>query len=626
MDRIRRVALAVAILAAVPSARAKEDKWVEARSAHFIVVSNAGASQARDTAIQFEQIRELFQQSFVFVKDHPSPVITILAAKDENTLRSLLPEYWGKKGNVHPAGIFLDSAYQLSVAVQLSGAGDNPYEAIYHEYYHSLTIPFFPGLPTWVSEGTADFYGNSKIEGMDATLGMPDYGLIELLHQQPLIPLATLFRVDHASPYYNENSKASIFYAESWALIHYLMIGDNGAHRQQLITYLDRLSQGDTQDEASAKAFGDLGKLQKALQGYAGNTSYFQMKTAAPAKITGGDVKIRALSDAEEEAYRGGFLSLHRQFSAAEPLLQNATILDPELALAQQNLAVFYYLQEKSAEARAALDAAIKLDPKNALTRFLRAYLDSKRSLSDAVDSAAEADLRTAIAANPNFAPAYGLLATRMGAGGQDLPEALELARKGALLEPGNTSYQLTYAEVLARMRKYDDAAKIAANIAVKAPDPQSKTNARQFLEYLQQIKNAEARNGQFRSGGPSTDVAVSKSSNSPEPDSADDDDEEAPEKPGVNDGKLRVDGTVADVQCKTQDMVITVVTADGPVKLHALDNTKVDYVSDVPLKSEEFWPCTSLKGHVVKAKYLPEPTKGTPPYQGELASVEIRK
>ena len=430
------------------------------------MVSNAGASQARNTAIQFEQIRELFQQSFVFVKDRPSPVITILAAKDENTSRSLLPEYWEKKGNVHPAGIFLDSAYQFAVAVQLSGEGDNPYEAIYHEYYHSLTMPFFPGLPTWISEGMADFYGNSKIAGKDATLGMPDFGLIELLHEQPLIPLATLFRVDHASPYYNEGSKASIFYAESWALIHYLMIGENGIHRPQLIAYLDALSRGDTADAAAAKAFGDLGKLQKALQSYASNNSYYQMQTIAPFRIPETDVQIRALSDAEEEAYRGGFLSLHRQFSAAEPLLQNAANSDPKLALARQNLALFYYLQEKPAEATAALDAAIELDPKNALTRFLRAYLDSRQSLSEAGDSRAEDDLRAAIAANPNFAPAYGLLATRMAATGQDLPGALDLAKKGALLEPGNTSYQLTYASVLARMRNYDAAGTSAANVA----------------------------------------------------------------------------------------------------------------------------------------------------------------
>jgi len=51
---------AALILATISPARAKDEKWVEAQSANFIVVSNASANQARNTAIQFEQIRELF--------------------------------------------------------------------------------------------------------------------------------------------------------------------------------------------------------------------------------------------------------------------------------------------------------------------------------------------------------------------------------------------------------------------------------------------------------------------------------------------------------------------------------------------------------------------------------------
>jgi len=288
---------AALILAAISPARAKDEKWVEARSANFIVVSNASANQARNTAIQFEQIRELFQQSFAFSKDRPTPVITILAAKDENTMKELLPEFWAEKGHMHPAGIFLNSLHQQSLAVQLSGMGDNPYESIYHEYYHSLTVPYFPGLPLWITEGLAVFYSNSKINEKMASVGMPDFGQVELLHQQSLIPLAALFQVDHNSPYYNESNKASIFYAESWAITHYLMVGDNGAHRQELSAYLGALGQGASQEAAAAKAFGDLGKLQKTLQSYVSSPSFYEFRIPAPPKTPEGAVQIRSLSE-----------------------------------------------------------------------------------------------------------------------------------------------------------------------------------------------------------------------------------------------------------------------------------------------------------------------------------------
>ena len=616
MKRLLRSMLVVLLFVPIPPARAKDDKWVEARSANFIVVSNASASQARNTAIQFEQIRELFQRSFAFAKGRPTPVITILAAKDENTLKELLPEYWAEKGHAHPAGIFIGYSYQPSVAVQLSGMGDNPYEAIYHEYYHSLTIPYFPRLPLWVSEGLADLYGNSKISDKTASFGMPDFNLVALLHQQSLIPLTTLFQVDHTSPYYNESNKVSIFYAESWALAHYLMLGDNGAHRQDLSNYFGALGQGLSPEEAASKAFGDLGKLQKTLQTYVNSASFYEFRSPAPDKIPENSVQIRPLSDAEADAYRGGFLALHKQYKDADALLQEAARLDPKLALAQQNLGLSYYIQEKSSDAMTALSAAIELDPKVTLTRFLRADLVSRGSVSGQSDAQVESDLRAAIAANPNFAPAYGLLASHLATRGEQLADALEFAKKGASLEPGNSYFQFVLARVLARMGNYDQAQAVALTARASALDPNNKTNADQLMEYIRRAREADAINKQMQSRTQETTTTMDTTTNAEEPDE---------EEPQPNDGRQRVDGTVTSISCNVQAMVITVTSQDGNIKLFSPDYRKIDFTSDIPLKSEEFWPCTSLKDRAVRVRYLPNTPTKAKPYQGEIGSLEIR-
>src|SRR6202789_2382253 len=81
-----------AILWAASLPGAKHELWFEARSPNFIVVSNAGEKQARKTAIRFEQIRAVFRRSLAVAGQHPSPLITIMAAKDEGTMKSLLPQ------------------------------------------------------------------------------------------------------------------------------------------------------------------------------------------------------------------------------------------------------------------------------------------------------------------------------------------------------------------------------------------------------------------------------------------------------------------------------------------------------------------------------------------------------
>ncbi len=136
LSQFRRVvAAAVVVLLASSLSEAKQEVWVEVRSPNFIVVSNAGEKQARKAALQFEQIRAVFRQSLEVANKYPGPSVTVLAAKDEGTMRELLPEYW-VKGHTHPAGLFAIRLNQYYAAVELDAQG-SPYETFYHEYYHS---------------------------------------------------------------------------------------------------------------------------------------------------------------------------------------------------------------------------------------------------------------------------------------------------------------------------------------------------------------------------------------------------------------------------------------------------------------------------------------------------------
>jgi hypothetical protein len=218
-------------------------------------------------------------------------------------------------------------------------------------------------------------------------------------------------------------------------------------------------------------------------------------------------------------------------------------------------------------------------------------------------------------------------LASRLAGRGASLPEAFNLAKKGAELEPGNPSYQFGLAQVLARAHKYDQAQLVANRLAANALDPHSKENAAQLLDYVQRLKEAEATYGSRALNSALTNNVRADSKAESSNGSADSNDEETEEpENSANDGKTRIDGMITDVQCKAQDMTITLSTPSGTVKLRAPDNSKVDYISDLPLQTEVFWPCTALNGHTVHVKYLPAAATSKQAYAGELTDVEIRK
>lgn len=589
------LALCITVFFAFPVSGARHENWVEVRSANFVVVSNAGEKQARKTAVRFEQIREVFRRSIAVASAHPSPAITILAVKDEDSMRALLPEYWAK-GHAHPAGIFVENLNQYFALVQLDAPGSNPYNTIYHEYYHSLTLPYFPNLPLWVAEGLAEFWGNTEVSDSETKMGEADPDLIAELAQSNLIPLDALFKVDQSSPYYNEDHKTSIFYAESWALIHYLMIGDKAAHRPLLQAYLEALSHGASQEGAAAKVFGDLKKLQNALGAYIRNQSFYYLKSPPPAEIPAGELRVRELSDAEADAYRGGFCAVAGKTQTAKPLLEDAVKLDPKLALGYQYLGFAEYQDGQKSEALADFTRAIELDPKNALTRYLRAYLASTQAGAIGNDQQLEEDLRAAIAASPNFAPPYGVLGVYLAVQGEKLPEALAFASKAVVLEPGNSTYRLDLAQVYARMNRYADARNAASQAQESARNPQQKEEVQRFLAFLQA---AQGNAGNNLAGSDETDDGDGDNLRTP---GAKEAQETAPSDAHDTGNRREATGLVTDVSCMN-GLKIKIETAEGPLMLALTPGMQLRFrLASKP--SGPFNPCTGLKGKRVSVEY----------------------
>lgn len=579
---VRRSLPALAAFLAFSCVGAKHDNWVEVRSPNFVVVSNAGEKQARKTALQFEEIRQVYRQSLKVAAGHPSPVITVIAAKDDNTMKQLLPEDY-VKGHAHHGGYFVDRMNIYFAVVELGQEGGGTYETLYHEYYHSVTIPYFPNLPLWLAEGLAEFYGHTQIDEKFAGMGEPDANLLAELRSQPLIRLPVLFSANQSSPYYNEDQKTSIFYAESWALTHYLMVGDREAHRSALIAYLKAIDEGKSQEQAAAEAFGDLNKLQAALMNYLRLAAFYYIKVPVVTAVHDTELKVRPISEAEGEAYEAGFLAIRGRTKDAEKMLQQALSADAKIPIAYEYLAISQFLDGDHDAAIKSASAAIGLDPNNAVTRFLRAQLVSMEGAMMAGSPQLEDDLRNAIALNPNFSPPYAMLAAYLSMHSNNLPEALSFAQKAISFEPANANYQLALAQVLARMNKFDDAHMAALRAQDWARQPQVRANATAFLTYLQRAKDYQAttvQNAADEAAETSTDRVIDTAQ-----------------------------GTVSNDRCDGK-LMLDLQTEDGVLHLRGTPNNAFGIAVDggvIP----RFSPCTSLNGMQVEIRYAPDGDKG---------------
>ena len=98
-------ALLACFVLAVPASSAESQPWLEVRSPHFVVVSNADERDARRVALEFEQIRTIYQSALPTASADPRRPVVIVVVKDEDGLRALLPQYWEQRGP-RPVGVF----------------------------------------------------------------------------------------------------------------------------------------------------------------------------------------------------------------------------------------------------------------------------------------------------------------------------------------------------------------------------------------------------------------------------------------------------------------------------------------------------------------------------------------
>jgi hypothetical protein len=225
------------------------------------LIGNAGEKEMRQVATRLEQFRDVFTRLFSGAKfDTPVPT-TVIVFKSMGAYKPFNP------GN--NAGYF-QPGEDVNYITLTTDATQNPFSVIYHEYVHLLVENTTGNMPAWFNEGLAEYYSTFSIEeDRKVHLGELIPYHLETLREGKLYPLRSLFAVDHYSPEYNEGSKRGIFYAESWALVHYLILGNGGQRLPQLGKFIELLNANVAVDEAARQAFQtDLDTLQKEFKKY----------------------------------------------------------------------------------------------------------------------------------------------------------------------------------------------------------------------------------------------------------------------------------------------------------------------------------------------------------------------
>jgi tetratricopeptide (TPR) repeat protein len=550
--------------------------WVEVRSVHFVVASNASESEARGVAEKFEQIRSLFHSTFPELQVDPAQPIVILAARDETTMKMLAPDEWGGEGHIRPAGVFHSDGDKDYVLLRLDAQGTTAFHTIYHEYTHALLHLNFTRIPLWLNEGLAEFFGNSTLGQREARTGTVDEAHLYILRKNDWLPIETLLDVNERSPYYNEKNPASVFYSESWAMVHYLLLDPEARHKQLLKQFLLDWNLSGEQVAAGRQAFGDLRRFEETIKKYVRQADWHVGVVLPGQAGSGGDFSLRTLPPAEVLALRGDFFA-HRKISdPARPLLVEAVALGPEIAATHAALGFYEFRAGDFAAADEQMSKAIELGS----TDFMAFYCHGVLLLKDFSETPettakARAVLEIAEHLNPRYAPTFEALTQAYSRTAETQGKALQAAETAVKLEPGSRTYRTNLAYVLLNNGRTMEARAVADKLAATSSSPEDTRTARSILSAIEEEEEWERES--------SAEEALERSGGNRPRGTVVTDPDATMQHPAISRRRLgppewmAVEGSVGSTDCaRSPELRMTLNLDRGPMDFHAADFGRV--------------------------------------------------
>ena len=539
MPRTRSIPLGLALLAltfSLPALAAEPSPWLEIHSTHFTVITDAGDKKGREVALRFEQMRAVFATLLSKERLNQPIPLTILAFKNDQSYYQAAPLHDGRPINV--PGFFLPGEDQDFIVLNLSE--EESWRAVAHDFAHMLLNDNYPPAQGWFDEGLAEYFSSIRVDNRQVEIGGdPELrpavaqdllgnqhetnpkSLTELLNAQAWLSIPDLFTMKHDASSNAEGTRHTLYYAESWIVMHYLL------HQQKLAEtgmYFDLvLNQRMPVEEAIQKAYGmTSAQLEQAVKDYfhsqaalftaldSGRPSPAQPASTAnldqayrfPTPVGPDDSAItqKPLPEADERALYAevqiriperrevGLKALQTLATTPTPadIKSDAKAQRAEKrnedeaqlpsnalgnALAHRILAWDHMQRGEFPEAITELGDAAALNQGDMWIRYYLCALKYRMAQANHTDIQGlpnmMLDLRSVLDWYPELAAAYDLLGLARNEGGST-PAAMQAERAAMMLSPRNEMYVYHLAQIYIAGKKWDAADALLDRLQIK--------------------------------------------------------------------------------------------------------------------------------------------------------------
>lgn len=592
-----QLAILVMIGILIPRSSAMERTWLEVRSPHFTVLFDGTEGSARRIATHLEQFHLAFQQLLPGTPLEGGQPITVVATWDKDTFRKLcLPDE--AKADADPG-----SAHSLAgrdrnyVLLWLNTArradvhdwGDVNDYFLFEEYAGLIRQTRTNWLPFWLRVGLARFSGAATVTDTQVQLGrfLPAYR--QAVTPSLRLPLTTVLSFNVADINDIKSKERYDLFGESWGLVYYFLLAEDGRHKPELARYVQLLQEGRTRERAAEEAFGNIKILEKNVaQYFGGRRAYpFQIYNISAAEIQS-KLQVRSLDSREASMAEANVMLRFGNRRGAREILQSLLQQDPNSAAAKEALGLCALSDADFDQAASNFSSALQSDPSLVEARFYLAMIANRDHAKGKPNPSTERELRQVVKEDPRFAPAFLALARLLTEEQGPSEESILLAHRAALLEPFSAGYQLSYGYLQLQAGHTSEAEQVARYVVRIAPEGQELEDAQLLLEKTTTGKQTVAAGS---NDTPATLIANS----TPSPSSS---------KPILE--KSMVTGVVESVTCSAASKSFILNSQGTKFTFDSSGMIDFDLPRTLWIPRELFVPCKHVVGQTFEVRFRP--------------------
>ena len=642
-----------------PSVFAKDEtKWIEVHTSHFSVLTDAGEKRGREVALRMEQMRSIFGQLLMKKKLAMSVPITVIAFKSDKQYGDVAP---AKQSMA--AGFYVPGYDRIFIGLNLFE--DQPWRAVAHPLGHYFLNFNYPPTQGWFDEGMAEYFGSVQIDRQVNIGGDPELApewhedIFDMMVRDPNVPqsltqllsspvwigMVDLFTMKHDGSGSREGSHNTLYYAQSWMDVHYLI---NKNKMPEVGTYFDLvLNQKVPVDKAMVQAF-DLSpaQMEEAVRTYFNSLPNLgialdqaKKPVADPVDIPQPDhfplpmdadelgAAVSSIAEADAKATIGDMMArIPERREQALRDLQSLTNDVKDNEAAHRGLARDHIQQRLFDAAADDLEKATEINPRDPWIWYYRSVLKYRVAQAARQDMKGLAnmmqDLRAVLDWYPELADAYNMLGMARVEGG-GISSALEAQKQAIALAPRNVEYQFNLGQIYVAGKKWDQAREMFTRLAAGSDRPAAIAAKQQLedLDSLQKYGIRPQKAGQTAAPAGAANSRVAQSGKPVWSNGASDEDEESdsPPKPAApNPAKTanveNLKGKIVVSDCsKPPQAIISIISGMTTYSMHA-----ADYKTLLVIGEDQF--SCDWKNRPVSVNYRP-----TGKNMGEVVSIELR-